>query len=253
MKEQPTIETTGSITKMEMLSNIEHDILPGSLVLTNHNPFPGIVQNPEEHISFKKPQSFYIILMYRYFPEKLERIAKTLNNENIIDCCSSSGEIIIQNNIFPCIRIKKLKMEKLLSEIQEFYKKNDIKFMGYKKIHGEAKIKVFKHFKIIEIADGIYRDLFEGEKFYFNIPLQLNWKLFDYFTKRVKSNLHDINFDAALGVINRFTGPEDVIRIYDSNKTLERALELKKFYMKEFKRERILLKNMSNINSATYY
>jgi hypothetical protein len=83
--------------------------------------------------------------------------------------------------------------------------------------------------------------------------LQLNWKLFDYFTKRVKSNLHDINFDAALGVINRFTGPEDVIRIYDSNKTLERALELKKFYMKEFKRERILLKNMSNINSATYY
>ncbi len=253
MKDQPIIETTGSITKMEMLSNFEHHILPGSLVLTNHDPFPGFVQGSEGYVPHKKPQSFYLILMYRYFPEKLERIAKALNNENIIECCSSSGEIIILNNIFPCIRIKRLKAEKLLSEIQEFYKKNDIKFMGYKKIQGEGKIKVFKHFKIIEIAECIYRDLFEGEKFYFTIPLQLNWKLFDYFTKRVKSNLRDTNFDAALGVINRFTGPEDVIRIYDSNKTLERALEIKKFYIKEFKKERMLLNNMSNIGSTTYY
>jgi len=252
MKEQPIIETTGSITKMEVLSNIEHHILPGSLVLTNHNPFPGFIQGPEKFVSHEKPQSFYLILMYRYFPEKLERIAKSLNNENIIDCCSNSGEIILQNNILPCIRIKKLKVEKLLPEIQEFYKRNDIKFMGYKKMQGEAKIKVFKHFKIIEITEGIYRDLCEGEKFYFNIPLQLNWKLFDYFTKRVKSNLPDTNFDAALGVINRFTGPEDVIRVYDSNKTLERALEIKKFYAREFKKERMLLNNMSNINTTTY-
>lgn len=253
MKEQPIIETTGSITKMEMLSNIEHHILPGSLVLTNHNPFPGFVQSPEKFVSHEKPQSFYLIMMYRYFPEKLERIAKALNDENIIDCCSSSGEIIIQNNILPCIRIKKLKVVKLLPEIQDFYKRNDIKFMGYKKIQGDAKIKVFKHFKIIELAEGVYRDLCEGEKFYFNIPLQLNWKLFDYFTKRVKSNLLDTNFDAALGVINRFTGPQDVIRVYDSNKTLERALEIKKIYNREFKKERMLLNNMSNINTTTYY
>ncbi len=253
MKEQHIIETTGSITKMELLSNIEHQILPGSLVLTNRDPFPGFVQDPDKFVPHEKPQSFYLILMYRYFPEKLERIAKALHDENIIDCCSSSGEIIIQNSILPCIRIKKLKAGKLLPEIQEFYKKNDIKFMAYKKIHGIAKIKVFKHFKITQIAEGIYRDLFEGEKFYLNIPLQLNWKLFDYFTKRVKSNLPDANFDAAMGVINRFTGPEDVIRIYDPNKTLERALEIKKFYTREFKKERLLLNNMSNINSTAYY
>lgn len=253
MKEQPVIETTGSITKMEVLSTIENDILPGSLVFTNNNPFPGFVQSPQEHSSTVKLQSFYFILMYRYFPEKLERIAKALSNENIIDCYSSSGEIIIQNGIYPCIRIKKLKIQKLLAEIQEFYKKNDIKFMGYKKIHGEAKIKVYKHFKIIETAEGIYRDLYEREKFYLNIPFQLNWKMFEYFTKRVKSNLQNTNFDAAMGVINRFTGPEDVIRIYDTNKTLERALEIRKYYIKEFKKERILLNNTSHINTATYY
>ena len=122
MKEQPIIETTASITKIEMLSNVEQDILPCSLILTNHNPFPGFVQSTEESDLPRKPHSFYLILMYRYFPEKLERIAKALNNENIIDCSSSSGEIIIQNNIFPCIRIKRLKAQRLLSEIQEFYK-----------------------------------------------------------------------------------------------------------------------------------
>ena len=253
MKEQSIIETTGSITKMEVLSNIEHHILPGSLVLTNHDPFPGFVQGPEKFFPHEKPRSYYLILMYRYFPEKLDRIAKALHDENIIDCCCSSGEIIIQNNILPCIRLKKLKTENLLFDIQEFYRKNDIKFTGYKKIRGEAKIKVFKHFKITETTEGIYRDMFESEKFYFKIPIQLNWKLFDYFTKRVKSNLRNTNFDAALGVINRFTGPEDVIRIYDSNKSPERSLEIKKSYIREFKKERMLIHNMSNINTTTYY
>ncbi|MBN2612088.1 MAG: hypothetical protein JXB00_11075 [Bacteroidales bacterium] len=252
MKTQSIIETTGNITKMEVLSNVEYDILPGSLVLTNKKPFPGFKQEqqPDE---LKKPlQSYYLVLMYRYFPEKLERIAKALNNESIIECCSSIGEIILQNNIFPCIRIKRLKADRILIDIQEFYKKNDIKFLAYKKINAEAKIKVFKHFRIIEIEEGIYRDLSEGEKFYINIPIQLNWKLFDYFIKRVKSNLNNSNFDAALGVINRFTGPEDVIRIYDHDKTLERALEIKRYFYKEFKKEKMLLNNISNINSAVY-
>ncbi len=253
MKTLPIIETTGSITKMEVLSSIENQILPGSLVLTNKYPFPGFTPDKENDNLPKRPHSYYLALMYRYFPEKLERIAKALKHENIIECCSSTGEIIMQNNIYPCIRIKRLKADKILIDIQEFYKKNDIKFMGYKRINSEARIKVFKHFKVIEIGDGIYRDLSEGEKFYLNIPVQLNWKLFDYLTKRVKSNLQNSNFDAAIGVINRFTGPEDVIRVYDSNKTLERAMEIKKYYLREFKKEKILLHNLSTINISTYY
>lgn len=253
MNTQPIIETTGNITKMEVLSNVEYQILPCSLVLTNKNPFPDFIPNKKENDPLKRPHSFYLVLMYRYFPEKLERIAKALINENIIECSSSIGEIILQNNIYPCIRIKRLKADNLLIDIQEFYKKKDIKFMGHKKINSEAKIKVFKHFRIVEIAEGIYRDLNEGEKFYFTIPLQLNWKLFDYINKRVKSNLQNPNFDAVLGVINRFTGPEDVIRVYDSNKTLERALEIKKYFYKEFKKEKMLLNNLSNFNVAAYY
>ncbi len=252
MKIQPIIETTGYITKVELLSSVELNVLPGSLVLANIHPFPGFQTKTEDTDLETRPVSFYLIMMYRYFPEKLERISKALNEENIIECCSSFGEIVMQNKIFPCIRIKRLKSNKLLAEIQNFYKKNDIKFVGFKKTHCEGKIKVFKHFKIVEVAEGVYRDLCEGEKFYFQIPAQLNWKLFDHLAKRVKSRMNNPNFDPAMGVINRFTGPEDVIRIYDTNKTLERALEIRKSFIREFKKERLLFTNLSHLHSAPY-
>ncbi|NJK84817.1 MAG: hypothetical protein HC906_01375 [Bacteroidales bacterium] len=111
------------------------------------------------------------------------------------------------------------------------------------KNQAEGKIKVFKHFRFIEVYEGIYRDLYEGEKFYFKIPIQLNWKIFDHLTKRVKARMSDSNFDTAIGIINRFMGPEDIVRVYDKNKTLERALEIRKHFLKEIRKERMLISN----------
>ncbi|UCH15477.1 MAG: hypothetical protein JSV22_05805, partial [Bacteroidales bacterium] len=153
---------------------------------------------------------------------------------------------------YPCIRIKGLECYDLIPEIQADYKNNDIKFMSFKAIDSDGKIKVFKHFKITEITDGIYRDLFEGEKFYFTIPLQINWRLLEHLTNNVKKKIENSNFDSALGIINRFNGPEDVIRIYDRNKTLERALEIKNKYLKELKREHTLTTNIKNSSTPTY-
>lgn len=243
MNTQHTIETTGSITKMEMLSTVEENIQPGTLVLTNSNPFPGFKDHAGSFYSQKRPQSYYLIMMYRYFPEKLERIDRALKEENLVECCSSFGEIIIQDKILPCIRLKSIKSESVISFIQDFFRRHEIKFMPYKKVLAEGKIKVFKHFKLIEMAEGIYRDLFEGEKFYFSIPFQLNWKLFEHFVKRVKAKMQNNNFDPALGTINRFSGTEDVIRVYDTNKTMDRALEIKKNFMREFKKDKLLLVN----------
>lgn len=241
MSNQPIIETIGSITKMEMLSTVEENIRHGTLVLTNSKPFPGYTDHTEHSALPSRPQSYYLITMYRYFPEKLERIARALKNDNLIECCSSFGEIIIHEKIYPCIRIKRIKSDILLTEIQDFYKKNEIKFMPFKHILAEGKIKVFKHFKIFEFTQGMYRDLTEGDKFYFNIPVQLNWKLLDHFVKRVKSKISNSNFDTAIGTINRFTGPEDIIRIYDKDRTLERALDIRKHFIREFKKEKLLI------------
>jgi hypothetical protein len=246
------IETTGCIIKVERLKNIEKDTLPNTLVMKSEKPFPGL-DDREGQETRKKLTYVYLILMYRYFPEKIERISKVLKEEKYNDCSFSCSEIIIQNRIFPCIRIKGLDTYCMIPEIQLDYKNNDIKFMSNRPVDCEGKIKVFKHFKISEITEGIYRDLFEGVKFYFTIPTQINWRLLMHISNNVKRNIKNPNFDPALGIINRFTGPEDVIRIFDKNKTLERALELKNKYLKELKREHKLTENLKNVLKTNSY
>jgi hypothetical protein len=233
------IETTGYIVKAERLKSLDQNIMSNTLVLQSMKPFPGYQDkdNPENKARLNY---VYLILMYRYFPEKIERISKVLKGEKYNKCNFSCSEIVIQNKLLQCIRIKGLDCYEIIPEIQADYKSNDIKFMSYNAIDSEGKIKVFKHFKISEITAGIYRDLFEGEKFYFTVPVQINWRIFENLTGNVKKKIEDSNFDSALGIINRFSGPEDVIRIYDKNKTLERALEIRNKFLKEIKREHSL-------------
>jgi hypothetical protein len=112
--------------------------------------------------------------------------------------------------------------------------------MDYRKFDGEARIKIFKTFRLTEIAEGLYRDLNEGAKIYFRLPHAINWKRLGYIIRKIKADHEDSNFDAALGVIYRFCGPEDVVRIYDHDKSLERALELRKRFVKEVKKDMLI-------------
>jgi hypothetical protein len=245
------IETTGYIIKTERLKSLKQNIMYNTLVLKSMKPFPGY--EDKRGIKTKARLSYvYLILMYRYFPEKIERISRVLKEEKYNNCNFSCSEIVIQNKILPCIRIKGLECYELIPDIQADYKFNDIKFMSYKALDSEGKIKVFKHFKISEITEGIYRDLFEGAKFYFTIPAQINWKILENLTHNVKKKIENFNFDSALGIINRFNGPEDVIRIFDRNKTLERALEIRNIYLKELKREYELTNNLKKATTPTF-
>jgi hypothetical protein len=241
METLQTIETIGSITKYERLQTVEFNVLPNTLVLENTDPFPGYGYQGINLPSDTKPRSIFLILRYRYSPEKIARISSQFAKLNNKKCRTGCGEIEISGRIFPCIRLKSLECFADIQEVQSFYKENELKFMGYRKINAEGKITIHKNFKIIEISPGIYRDLYDGEKFYIKIPKQINWKTFESVSKFVKNNIRNANFDAALGMIYRFTGVEEIIRIYDRNKSLERALEIKNMYSKALKKEFILV------------
>jgi hypothetical protein len=240
MEYSGAIETIGSIIKMENICSIEQGILNDTLVLKNVDPFPGyrIDNNLDE--SRNKPESIFIILHLHYTPEKINRINKDLIASKITDCFPSYGEIITLESILPCIRIKGLNNFGLITSIQNFFVKNGLQLMPYKKIESKARIKIFKTFRLIEIGEGLYRDLNEGAKIYLRISRSINWKQFDEITKKIKFEMNNRNFDAALGTIYRFCGPEDVIRIYDQEKTMERALQLRNSYMKEIKRRTLI-------------
>ena len=243
MEYSGAIETIGSITKMESLCSVEQGVAENTLVLKNVDPFPGYKVKDSEQKSSDKPGSVFIILRYRYAPEKINKINKALIASRITDCFPSYGEIITRDSIFPCIRIKGLEDHSVVTSIQQFFIRNQLQLMPYRKLEDAGRIKIFKTFRLIEIVDGLYRDLNEGVKIYIRINHAINWKQFNEITKKIKFNLRNRNFDAALGVIYRFCGPEDVIRIYDQDKTLERALLLKKHYLKEIKRSTLISAN----------
>ncbi len=237
MDTNKVIETIGSITKMENLRALEQGVIDNSLVLTSIDPFPGYKTQPETDRQIDKPGSVFIILRYRYAPEKINRINKELIESKMVICYPSFGEIITRNIILPCIRIKGLENYNMIPAIQHFLKHDDLQLMGFKKFNEVARINIFKTLQLIELKEGLYRDLNEGEKIYIRIPHTMQWNQFDYITKKVKFNLKNRNFDAALGIIYRFCGPENVIRIYDRDKTLKRALHLKTLFLKESKKD----------------
>ena len=231
MRSGKVIETIGRITKIEHLTTVRSNILPDTLVLRNSNPFPGYKQ--QENNSYQKPVSIFLILRYRYAPEKIIRITKKLKQQKDFRCNAGYGEIFIDESVYPCIRIKGIDCISQISHIQELYKINEIQFMPDKKINADGKIKIFKIFKISEIDEGLYRDYYEAEKFYIKIPHDVNWNNFLEIIRIVRKNLRNPEYDAAMGIIYRFSGPEEVIRIYDRNKSLERAQDIKNEFLKE--------------------
>lgn len=237
MDTNKVIETIGSITKMENLRALEQGAIDNSLVLTSIDPFPGYKSAPDSDRNVNKPGSVFIALRYRYAPEKINRINKELRESKMVSRYPSFGEIITRNMIIPCIRIKGLENFNMVPAIQHFYKHDDLQLMGFKKFNEVARIKIFKTFQLIELGEGLYRDLNEGEKFYIRIPHSMNWNQFDYITKKIRFILKNRNFDAAMGIIYRFCGPENVIRIYDQDKTFKRALQLKTLFLKESKKD----------------
>ncbi len=243
MKNNEVIETIGSITKMEKLSALLTNTLENTLVLRSVDPFPGF-RTQDDNPQRKKPDSLYIILRYRYAPEKINRINRDLSMGRLTGFFPSFGEIITRDAILPCIRIKGIKDYTEIPDIQQYFKNNDLKLMDFREFEGESRIKIFKTFKLTEIAEGLYRDLNDGAKIYFRLPRAINWKRLDYITRKIKSAENNPNFDAALGVIYRFCGPEDVIRIYDQDKTLERALHIRKLFTKEVKKDMLITSGM---------
>jgi hypothetical protein len=234
METNQFIETIGSITKIEHLCSLEEGILPNSMVLRNIEPFPGVKDHTiDEHINLG---SYFIILRYRYAPEKINRINCKLFVERNLSRYPSYGEIITMDAIFPCIRLKELTAKELVP-IQDYLKRNDLQFMAYHAFDQVCRIKIFKSFRLTELADGLYRDLNDQEKFYIQFKGQINRKRFDFIVNKIKHTINNSEFDAALGVIYRFSGPQDVIRIYDNDKTLERALYLKKWFVSEIMRD----------------
>lgn len=228
------IETFGSLTKVETLHTIDHNVMPNSFVLETMEPFPGYYERtmPDDIT----PRSLFIVLKKDYPIECVLRACQRIKYFGSFSCDFTFATLWIYNNKYTAIRLKDLQDFSEIAPIQEAIVKEELELKRRKTLQASAFIRISKTFMVEEKTDGIYQDLDETDMYYLEIPELLNWNVFENLTKQVKNNITNRGFDAALAVIYRKNKVVDLIRIYDKRIDTERAARLRSNYLNEIKR-----------------
>ncbi len=225
------IETIGTIQKIETLISVDFE----DLVLESLHPFPGYhgTTIPDQ----TNPKSIFLVMRSKETDEEVIRKTIKVREKFSSKFDASPGNIMVFNQLEPCIRIKDLENYALIGELIALYKEQGISFIKGRKIASyDGLIRIRKFFVMDEVNEGIYMDKDTPEMGYFEVPARLDWDVFEKITLQIKHNIEDNNFDAALGTFYRKTGLKDVIRIYDTNVCLGECLFLREKYLAEIKK-----------------
>ena len=229
------VEVCGYIKKQETLATIDNNILPNSWVLESLHPFPGYHGKnlPDE----ANPRSLFLMVNNGYTFEEVARISREIHKNFPHSFNATEGTIYFKPYTYPCIRLKYLSSFKYIPQLQEFFEQHGVKFMKKREMKKEALIQINKNFLVEEEQEsGVYRDMNNRVKCYVEIPQKVEWEDFKQYTRNIKNNLVDNNFDAALGVFYRKKGIVDVVRIYEQDRSLEKLQILKQYYEEEIRK-----------------
>lgn len=229
------IEVCGYVIKEETLATLENNILPHSWVLESLRPFPGY--HGENLPDTSDPRSLFLMVHNGYTFEELARMVQTIYQRCTYTFNACEGTIYFHPYTYHCIRLKYLSSFEFIPQLQEFFEQQGVKFMKKRDVEQEGIIQIHKNFLVQEEQEsGIYRDIYNPVKSYIELPEKVEWSDFKRYTHHIKNNLIDNNFDAALGVFFRKKGIVDVVRIYDSDQSLEKLQTLKAYYQEEIRK-----------------
>ncbi len=233
MNSQRIIEAWGAITKEEKVRSIRLNSLNNFLVLENIEPFPGYFG--ENLPTGTRPRSIFLILAKKYKAEDLMRTLKRVSQKIQHKCYGCFGYIQMYNHKNYCIRIKNLDCFDTINTLQSYLQEEGIEFMKHKGLTENALIKVYKPFLISEAESGKYEDQLEEDKVYLRYPYHVSWNDFKEITQRVRYNLSNNLFDAALCTIWNLNGPTDLIRLFDRRRNSLRTNLIHQLYLRETK------------------
>jgi len=229
MAENYIIETMGSILKEVEFENLNHKIIPGTLVLESQEPFPGY----HHDVPFSTiPGTIYFITTEMYSREDITRKGQEIKKIIPKKFDAATGQISIYNDIYPCIRIHELDSFDYIEEIQNCFKDYGVKYKKNKKIKAKGITKIKKFFVLNQIENGVYLDVENDKMGYFKVPY-LGWKLFEKITYSIKNNWDKASFDAAIGTFYRRYELQDMIRIYRDNIEKNVLMEIREKYLDE--------------------
>jgi hypothetical protein len=248
MQQKPILETRGVIVKEEWVKSLTSNTLPETLVLESTEALPGYFGKNAPDM--EKPRSIFLVLDKKYDGYFVARKLQLISDIKQHTCYATFGYLVINNKMYHCIRIKNLDCFASIPEIQNELINQGIKMMRYKDINEYAMIHIHKSFLISLVADHIYMDLFEHDRYYLRISRNMVWTDFKKITDIVKSNLENSMFDAAIGSIWTINKLIDVIRIYDKKHDIKSLTQIRERYESEIKRwnENKLFKEEMNYN-----
>ncbi len=227
--------TFGIITKKETLASVENQTNSQSLILENLSPFPGYhgLTVPDS----LEPDSMFAVTKLMHKEEVVIRAIQEVKLELSFDFDAAPASFNINNEARNSIRFKNLKYALIGDVLREFEKKG-ISFRKARKVHSYSTIiKVHKFFMLEQTDKNIYKDVEDNKMNYFSVPTLLRWNTFEKITMNCKYNLDDNNFDAALASVFLNKGIIDLVRIYDSNSSIEKLSSIRRKYIEALEKQ----------------
>ena len=223
--------TFAIVKKEEDVKTLEHGVLKNTFVLEIIHPFPGYYYGGVKTKS-SKPGSLFLILKNRPSAEFFYRALTNAKKYCNFGLYAVMSEVKIYNNTYSAIRIKNVDDYNVINEIQEIFAAEGFQFARRKKVEAKAFIKVFK-FINLEIKEDVYHSMDNPNFIFFPIDKEVNWKLFEKTTVKIKNSMRSLKFDVALTVFFRKGYLEDAVRIYCKNFTDEQIHKIRTMYINE--------------------
>ena len=226
------ITTLGVLTKKEKLSSLESQYCNRFFVLKTEHPYPGYYDQtvPDERALI--PKSLFLVLKDEIEDEKIFRIADNVYQQKGITL--APAVVQISNKLKSAIRIKNFKKFDDIRTIVDFLLENNFRFEKYNKTDEyESLIKIKKFFRLKEVAEGEWFDTRDNGTAYFSLPGKLEWDEFETLTYKIKNNIDNNLFDAAIAYFFHDFKVIDVVRIFEPKRQLEKIEKIKNYYLKE--------------------
>ncbi len=231
--EQTTIQSIGAITKKENLASVEDDTKCNALVLESLFPFPGYhgTTVPDR----TDPKSLFLVTKHRYGDDSIIRAIKQVKTSFPHRFDGAPGGITLFNEPAWVIRIKDLHYSHV-GELVKAFEHQGIEFRHEEKVSKYSSlIKITKYFRLKPVSEGIYNDADWKEMYYLQMPLKLDWEVFEQISMSIKHNVEDNNYDAALTHMYDRYGVLDFVRIYDEQSCQGKLLFIYEKYLEAIK------------------
>ncbi len=225
MMKLQVIETIGSLCESISLQSIDKKLSKGCFILT-----PIISKQSQDLLSKKQKTFYYLVLKSKdNYTEEITRFNQDYSDKlkELAHYCEFSYD----NRKMPLLKIKSDHIKNhsdLINDLAALSHMGVLKHTEFLIENGV--LKTYRPFKLIQLLEGLYRDLEDKNKFYFRVSNTISEEDFKTIRKKVLDTLKSEHVSIIHGWIYRFCGSEKIIQVTDKDKTFERALHIKKLF-----------------------